>query len=101
MRDHNPLEKDFTVFTKLLNSGLSKQEALKELRLKVVPPSGIDNYNYLKIVWEQEQMTAFQDFVRWYNNKDVVPTLGAMQKMMKFYQKKGLICWNWDVHYLV
>ena len=90
LRDHNPLEKEFTDFTKLLNSGLSQQEALKKLRLKVVPPSGFDNYNYLESVWEHEQMTIFQDFVRWYNNKDVVPTLEAMQKMMEFYHNKGI-----------
>ena len=90
LRDHNPLEKEFSDFTKLLNSGLSQQEALKKLRLKVVPPSGVDNYNYLKSVCEQEQMTTFQDFVRWYNNKDVVPTLEAMQKMMEFYCNKGI-----------
>ena len=35
-------------------------------------------------------MTTFQDFVRWYNNKDVVPTLEAMQKMMEFYHNKGI-----------
>ena len=34
-------------------------------------------------------MTTFQDCVRWYNNKDVVPTLEAMQKMMEFYHNKG------------
>ena len=33
-------------------------------------------------------MTIFQDFVMWYNNKDVVPTLEAMQKMMEFYHNK-------------
>ena len=33
-------------------------------------------------------MTIFQDFVRWYNNKDVVPTLEVMQKMMQFYHNK-------------
>ena len=38
LRDHNPLEKEFTDFKKFLNSGLSKQEALKKLRLNVVPP---------------------------------------------------------------
>ena len=32
----------------------------------------------------------FQDFVRWYNNKDVVPTVEAMQKMMEFYHNKGI-----------
>ena len=41
-------------------------------------------------MWEQEQMTTFQDFVRWYYNKDVVPTLEAMQKMMEFYHNKWI-----------
>ena len=29
-------------------------------------------------------------FLRWYNNKDVVPTLEARQKMLAFYHKKGI-----------
>ena len=35
----------------------------------------------------------FRDFLRWYNNKDVVPTLQAMKKMMKFYhdQKNDML----------
>ena len=41
-------------------------------------------------MWEQEQMTTFQDFVRWYNNEDIVPTLEPKQKMMEFYHKKGI-----------
>ena len=60
LRAHNPLEKEFTDFTKLLNSETSKQEALIKLRLEVVPPSEIGNYNYLKSVWEQKQMTIFK-----------------------------------------
>ena len=58
--------------------------------MKIVPPSEIDNYDYLKVVWEQEQMTTFRDFVKWYNNKDVVPTLAAMQKLMEFYHNLGI-----------
>ena len=30
-------------------------------------------------------MSSFKDFLRWYNNKDNVPTLDAMQKKMAFY----------------
>ena len=30
-------------------------------------------------------MCTFKDFLRWYNNKDVVTTLEAMQKMLAFY----------------
>ena len=35
-------------------------------------------------------MCTFKDFLRWYNNKDVVPTLETMQKMLAFYHKKGI-----------
>ena len=35
-------------------------------------------------------MTTFRDFLRWFNNKDVVPTLDAMQEMIKFYHNKGI-----------
>ena len=35
-------------------------------------------------------MTVFKDFLKWYNNKDVVPTLEAMQKMIQFYHNKGI-----------
>ena len=35
-------------------------------------------------------MTTFKDFLQWYNNKDVVPTLEAMQKMVQFYHQKEI-----------
>ena len=35
-------------------------------------------------------MSTFRDFAKWYNNKDVVPKLEAMQKMMEFYHNKGI-----------
>ena len=35
-------------------------------------------------------MQYFSDFLRWYNNKDIVPTLEAMQKMIEFYHNKGI-----------
>ena len=88
LREYNSLKKEFTDFTKLLNSGLSQID--EKTYVESSAPSGFDNYNYLESVWEHEQMTSFQDFVRSYNNKDVVPTLEAMQKMMKFYHNKGI-----------
>ena len=33
-------------------------------------------------------MKSFKEFLMWYNNKDVVPTLETMQKMMEFYHQK-------------
>ena len=63
---------------------------MKKLGLKTKRTTGLENYNYLKSIWEQEKMTTFRDFLRWYNNKDVVPTLDAMQKMIEFYHDKGI-----------
>ena len=63
---------------------------MKKLGLKTKPTTGLENYNYLKSIWEQEKMTIFRDFLRWYNNKDVVPTLDAMQKLIEFYHDKGI-----------
>ena len=37
-------------------------------------------------------MCTFKDFLRWYNNKDVVPTLEAMQKCLPFITRKELTC---------
>ena len=41
--------------------------------------SGLDNY---KETWNKNGMTVFKDFLKWYKNKDVVPTLEVMQKMI-------------------
>ena len=35
-------------------------------------------------------MSSFKDILRWYNIKDVVPTLEAMQKMIAFYHDKDI-----------
>ena len=35
-------------------------------------------------------MTTFKDFLQWFNNKDVVPTLEARQKMVLFYHQKEI-----------
>ena len=35
-------------------------------------------------------MSSFKDFLRWYNKKDVVPTLEAMQKKIAFYHDKDI-----------
>ena len=35
-------------------------------------------------------MSSFKDILRWYKNKDVVPTLEAMQKMIAFHHDKDI-----------
>ena len=85
----NPLEKDYSDYQNLLSSGLKTEEALSKMKLSKPPPSG-ENYQYLLDIWNHEKMCTFKDFLRWYNNKDVVPTLEAMHKMLAFYHKKGI-----------
>ena len=35
-------------------------------------------------------MKSFKDFLMWYNNKDYVPTLEAVQKRIDFYHQKEI-----------
>ena len=39
-------------------------------------------------------MGSFKDFLRWYNNKDVVPTLETMQKRLLFFMTKISVYWS-------
>ena len=90
LRNVNPLEKAYSEYENLLGSELKTEEALSKMKLSKQPPSGEKNYQYLLDVWIHENMCTFEDFLRWYNNKDVVPTLEATQKMLAFYHKKGI-----------
>ena len=90
LRNVNPLEKDYSDYQKLISCGLKTEEALSKMKLSKPPFSGEKNYQYLLDIWNHQNMCTFQDFLRWHNNKDVVPTLEAMQKMVAFYHKKGI-----------
>ena len=87
-RNCNPLEAEYTDYVNLLKSGLTTEQAVVKLKLSKPGPIGIENYQYLLQIWKQEEMSSFKDFLRWYNNKDVVPTLEAMQKRIAFYHDK-------------
>ena len=90
LKNCNPLEKDYKDYESLIQSGACHEAALKKLRLKEKPLTGTENYNYLHQIWQSKNMTSFKDFLKWYNNKDVVPTLEAMQKMLSFYHDKDI-----------
>ena len=90
LKNLNPLEKDFSQFKKMMESGKEELDVLRELGLKEKPLSGKEIYALLEKLWKMEKMTTFRDFLRWYNNKDVVPTLQAMKKMMKFYHDQKI-----------
>ena len=90
LRNNNALHKDFYDYQNLKSSGIDKQQ-VKKLKIKSVRASGWDNYKDLQEIWQKHGMTTFKDFLQWYNNKDVVPTLEAMQKkMVQFYHQKEI-----------
>ena len=90
LRSCNPLEANYTDYVNLLKSGLTTEQAVVKLKLSKPSPTGIENYQYLQQTWKQEQMGSFKDFWRWYNNKNIVPTLEAMQKMIAFYHDEDI-----------
>ena len=90
LRNMNPLQNDYLDYQTLVSNGLKTEEALSEMKLSKPPPSGEEKYQYLLDIWNHENMCTFKDFLRWYNNKEVVPTLKEMQKMLLFYHKKGI-----------
>ena len=88
LRNNNPLDKDFQDYQKLRSSGLDKQKVLKKLQIKSVPATGWENYKKLQEIWQKHGKTTFRDFLQWYNNKNVAPTLEAMQKTVQFYHQR-------------
>ena len=90
LRSCNPLEAEYADYVNLWKSGLTTEQAVVKLKLIKPPPTGIESYQYLQQIWKQAKKTSFREFLRWYNNKDVVPTLGAMQKMIALYQDKDI-----------
>ena len=92
LRSCNPLETEYTDYVNLLKSGLTTEQAVVKLKLSKPPPAGTENYQYLQQIWKQEHMSSFKDFLRWYNNKDFVPTLEAVQKKLLFTMTKIFIC---------
>ena len=71
---------------------LATNQSVNKLKLSKPLPLGSENYHYLKQIWKQEQMSSFKDFLRWNNNKDVVRTLEAMQKVNVFATTNISMC---------
>ena len=90
LRNNNPFEKHYLEFRSLIDGGLTSKETLSKLKLKQPPATRQKNYQYMTSVWQQKNMRTFKDFLRSYNNKDVVPTLEAKQKMIDFYHNEGI-----------
>ena len=78
-----------THFDRQAHTHLTEQ-TLAKLRMDNVPPTGAESYACLQNMRENEHMQPFGDYLKWYNNEEVVPTLEAMQIMIEFYHNKGI-----------
>ena len=83
-RSCNLLQTKYTDYVCLLKSGLTTEKAVVEVKLSKPPPTGIENFHYLQQIWKQKQMNSLMEFMRWYNNKDIVPTSETMQETIAF-----------------
>ena len=90
LKNCNVLETDFNMYNCLPKKGTSSSVALKKLGLTSPPKGKEQNYQDLRELWKRNHMETFQDFLKWYNKKDVVPTLETFQKMMQFYHQKRI-----------
>ena len=90
MHNSNPLEKDYSDLENFVQNGLSSEQALAKLRKDNVLPNGAENDAYLRIIWDNGHIQSSADFLKSYNNKDVVPTLEAMQKKFDCHHDKGI-----------
>ena len=90
LKNCNVLGVEYDEFIVQLRQGLSENDALKKLKLVERPKTISENYSYLQQIWKNEKMLTFEDYLKWYNNKDVRPTLIALQKMMGFYHARDI-----------
>ena len=90
----SPLKKITTTLKISFKVVLSRQQALDKVRMDNVPPTVAEKYTYLQNIWDNELMQSFADFFNWYKNKDVVPTLKTMQKVIEFYFTLFIIEWT-------
>ena len=84
------LETEYTHYVDRFKSGLTTGQAVINLKLSKPPPTGIENFQYLQQTWKKEQLSSFQDFLQWYDRKDIVPILEAMQKLMAFQHNEDI-----------
>ena len=62
LRSCNPLEAEYMDYVNLLKSGLTTEQAVVKLKLSKLPPIGVESYQNLQEIWNQDQMGSFKDF---------------------------------------
>ena len=71
--DDTALPSKEAFFSRLKNEGISDED-----------------YASCQEAWRDNSMTTLRDFLVWYNNRDVVPFLQAIDRQFAFYQQRGI-----------
>jgi hypothetical protein len=69
---------------------LEFQNFVKNGREGQKPPTGIENYEMLKQIWREQNMTSFTDFLKYYNILDVGPFVEAVERLQEFYKARKI-----------
>ena len=80
---------------KLEVCALTPQEAFYS-RLKNEGISDED-YSLGQVAWRDNQMKTMRDFLVWYNNRDVIPFLQAIDKQFAFYQQHNIDMFKYGI----
>ena len=48
------------------------------------------DYARCQVAWRDNRMKTMRDFLMWYNNRDVVPFLDAIDKQFAFYKQQNI-----------
>ena len=64
----------------------------KEAFFSQLKNEGISDEDYVgcQEAWRDNGMTTLRDFLVWYNNRDVVPFLQAIDRQFAFFQQRGI-----------
>ena len=56
-----------------------------------------EHYTLCHKVWHDNRMTTMRDFLVWYNNRDVVPFLDAIDKQLAFYRQQNIDMFKYGI----
>ena len=80
---------------KLEDRALPPQEDFYS-RLKYEHISDAD-YALCQVAWRDNRMKTMRDFLVWYNNRDVIPFLDAIDKQFAFYKQQNIDMFKYGV----
>ena len=69
---------------------LEFENFLKNGSKGIKPQTGFEKYRELQTIWNINKMQTFKDFLIYYNEKDVVPFIKAVEQFQKFYKCKNI-----------